>query len=92
MTPGQENALVDLLAAGRGRNTRNRVRQQLAGTTQEAAARQLAHLRGEVVPAERQLDMEPAPAPASPAAVREATREQLAKSYAGFTMCHSSLR
>lgn len=89
MTPAQENELVDLLADGRGRNTRNTLRRHLAGTTQEEAARRIADLRGESAPPERRLDMEPAPAPANPAAVREATRQRLDAAYAGFAMCHS---
>ena len=47
--PDQEQELLDLLTAGRGRNTRDRLRKQLRGVSAGEADTALRKLRGEPV-------------------------------------------
>jgi hypothetical protein len=47
ITPSQENELVDLLTAGRGRNTKDRLRKQLRGVSAGEAETAIRRLKGE---------------------------------------------
>lgn len=92
ITPAQENELVALLAAGRGRLTCERLRKQLRGLSTGQAAERLRGLKGEPEP-------EYIPQPATnPAVTRAAMRARLDAHFAGRQMqqhemglCQSSL-